>query len=60
VRTSETWGYQDLLVWFLKVCRDPVPAAYAAGLYHHDAKKLRIEAFQDQHPVFEWDSLAAA
>ena len=60
VRTSETWDYQDLLVWFLEVCRDPVPAAYAAGLYYHDVKKSRTEAFQDQHPVFEWGSLAAA
>lgn len=60
VRTSETWGYQDLLVWFLEVCRDPVPAAYAAGLYWHDVKKSRIEANYDRHLVFELDLPAAA
>ena len=60
VRTSETWGYQDLLVWFLEVCRDPVPAAYAAGLYWHDVKKSRIEANHDRHPVVELDLPAAA
>lgn len=60
VRTAETWGYQDLLVWFLEVCRDPVPAAYAAGLYWHDVKKSQIEANHDRHPVFELDLPAAA
>ncbi len=60
VRTSETWGYQDLFVWFLEVCRDPVPAAYAAGLYWHDVKKSRTEANPDRHPVFELDLPAAA
>jgi hypothetical protein len=58
VRTSETWSKQDLLVWFLEVCRDPVPAAYAAGLYYDDVKKSHN--IDNLHPVFEWDLSAAA
>ena len=57
VRTSEIWIKQDLLVWFLEVCRDPVPAAYAAGLYYDDVKKSHID---DLYPVFERDLPAAA
>ena len=32
VRTTESWQYQELLEWFLNVCWDFDPAAYAAGL----------------------------
>ena len=39
VRTTESWQYQDLLEWFLQVCWDFNPAAYAAGLLHHDLIK---------------------
>ena len=52
VSTSETWGYQELLVWFLEVCRLPAPAAYAAGLYHQSVKKLRNQV-QAYRPVFD-------
>ncbi len=34
VRTTESWQYQELLEWFLNVCWDFDPAAYAAGLLH--------------------------
>lgn len=34
VRTTG-WQYPDLLEWFLQVCWDFNPAAYAAGLLHH-------------------------
>jgi hypothetical protein len=39
VRTSEHWQYQELLKWFLNLCWDFSPAAYAAGLLHHAIKK---------------------
>ena len=32
VRTSDSWQYMELLEWFLNVCWDRNPAAYAAGL----------------------------
>ncbi len=32
VRTSQHWQYQELLEWFLQVCWNFNPAAYAAGL----------------------------
>lgn len=35
VRTTESWGYQELFEWFLDVCWDFKPATYAAGLLHH-------------------------
>ena len=35
VRTSQSWQYQELLGWFLHVCWDYSPAAYAAGLLQH-------------------------
>lgn len=34
VRTTESWGYQELFEWFLNVCWDFKPATYAAGLHH--------------------------
>ena len=44
VRTSESWLYQDLLLWFLKACWDECPAAYAAELRHqHTIKLSKIE-----------------
>ena len=33
------WEYQELLEWFLKVCWDFNPAAYAAGLLQHAINK---------------------
>ena len=39
VRTAQSWQYQDLLGWFLNVCWDITPAAYAAGLLHQSASK---------------------
>ena len=39
VRTAKSWQYQELLEWFLNVCWDFNPAAYAAELLHHDIKK---------------------
>ena len=35
VGTAQSWQYQKLLEWFLNVCWDLKPAAYAAGLLHH-------------------------
>jgi hypothetical protein len=35
VGTAQSWQYQELLEWFLNVCWDLKPAAYAAGLLHH-------------------------
>ena len=32
VGTAQSWQYQELLEWFLNVCWDSEPAAYAAGL----------------------------
>lgn len=41
VRSSQSWQYQELLEWFLNVCWDFSPAAYAAGLLHHAIKKSK-------------------
>ena len=60
VRTSETWSKQDLLVWFIEVCRDPVPAAYAAGLYYDDVKQSCTRHGEQLHPVLELDLPASA
>lgn len=38
VRTSNSWSYQELLEWFLHVCWDVTPAAYAAGLLQQAVK----------------------
>ncbi len=44
VRTSESWLYQDLLLWFLSVCWDEHAAAYATGLLHrHVTQSIRFE-----------------
>ncbi len=58
VRTSGTWGKQDLLMWFLEVCRDPAPAAYAGGLYSLAVNKSRTMSLT-QHSAFEGDSAVA-
>lgn len=42
VRTSQRWQYQELLEWFLQVCWDLNPAAYAAGLLQHAIKKAYV------------------
>ncbi len=53
MRTSETWGYQGLLEWFLMACWEPNPAAiYATGLLAR-ARKLRKSEPTKHHPVFE-------
>ena len=39
VGTAQIWQYQELLEWFLQVCWDLKPAAYAAGLIHHAIMK---------------------
>ena len=39
VGTAQSWQYQELLEWFLQVCWDLKPAAYAAGLIHHAIMK---------------------
>lgn len=47
VRTSESWQYQELFEWFLNVCWDRNPAAYAAGLLHQAIKKTIQEPGSD-------------
>lgn len=50
VRTTASWQYQDLLEWFLQVCWDFNPAAYAAGLLHHNMIKtyqVQVQLAQD-------------
>ena len=32
VRTSDSWQYEELLEWFLRVCWDEGPAAFAVTL----------------------------
>ena len=39
VRTAQSWQYQELLEWFLNVCWDFTPAAYATGLFHQASRK---------------------
>ena len=39
VGTAQSWQYQELLEWFLNVCWDLAPAAYATGLLHHATMK---------------------
>lgn len=34
VKSSQNWAYQELLEWFLHVCRDVQAAAYAVELLH--------------------------
>jgi len=45
VRTSQSWRYPEILVWFLEACWDFSPAAYAAGLLQR-----AIKTAQDQSP----------
>ncbi len=40
VRTTENWHYHELLEWFLNVCWDFEPTAYAAGLLIHEQFKI--------------------
>ena len=40
---AQSWQYQELLEWFLNVCWDLKPAAYAAGLFY----KAIFETFGD-------------
>ncbi|WP_173237604.1 hypothetical protein [Legionella antarctica] len=44
VRTTESWQYQDLLEWFLKVCWDFSPAVYVAGLLKHAINKYGYQS----------------
>lgn len=46
VRTTESWHYQKLHVWFLNVCWDFNPAAYAAGLLHNAIRKYGTNHYQ--------------
>jgi hypothetical protein len=41
VRASEHWQYRELLGWFLNVCWDFNPTAYAAGLLDQHLKKSK-------------------
>ncbi|HAT9719176.1 TPA: hypothetical protein JBD64_15390 [Legionella pneumophila subsp. pneumophila] len=60
VRTSETWGYQELLEWFLTACWAPNPAAiYAAGLLTR-AKESSVQQRPEHYQVFESGSEVAA
>lgn len=52
VRTIENWKYEDILVWFLRVCRDATVAAYAEGLLHKAIFKHQA-AVNSQLPVFD-------
>jgi len=40
VNTTDSWTYQELVVWFVKVCRDICPAAHAAGVLKRYFKDL--------------------
>lgn len=47
VRTSDCWQYEELLEWFLMMCWDASPAAFAAGLL----QPATNHANQDQAPA---------
>ena len=55
VRTTDNWHYHELLEWFLNVCWDFEPAAYAAGLLIH----AQFEITKDQGKVSEDSGLQA-
>ena len=47
MRTSQSWQYQELLEWFLEVCWDIAPAAYAAGLVRQPIKHAYYDLIPD-------------
>ena len=51
VRTSQSWQYQELLKWFLEVCWDIGPAAYAAGLLQQAIKRAYYDLVPDLSAV---------
>ena len=51
VRTSQSWQYQELLGWFLEVCWDIGPAAYAAGLLQQAIKRAYYDLVPDLSAV---------
>lgn len=38
VGSAQSWGYEELLGWFLNVCRDRKIGAYAAELFYEITK----------------------
>jgi hypothetical protein len=44
VRTAVNWHYQDLLLWFLGVCRDEDAAAYATALLHRRVTQSHVNS----------------
>ena len=59
VRTSESWDYQELFLWFFNACWEKNPAAGVAAGLLLKAKKLHMK-IPKSSPVFEEDSLAVA
>ena len=55
VKTSDDWQYMELLEWFLNVCWDINPAAYAAGLLtnaiNNRASQDHMLAAVDSHAI---------
>ena len=47
VRTSESWRYQDVILWFLQVCRDTTVANYATDLL----QQHRIKNYTGTQPL---------
>ena len=43
--TSETWQYQELLQWFIDVCRHEPTAHYAAGIAQLHFKRSHMNLF---------------
>jgi len=53
-KTSETWQYDQILRWFIELCWEILPAAYATGLLLKSSSEER--AF-DYDPMFAMDFL---
>jgi hypothetical protein len=45
VKTSGSWTYQELVIWFVEACWDICPVAHAAGVLKRYPNKLDMPMF---------------